>query len=303
MQKILITGANSFVGKHLVPFLTSLGYEVQGTARREETSPGITNQHLASYRPNLIGDLSDENFLKNVKWKPDTIIHLAANSNLSSSLSTMVRDNISAVVNLATYAEQVDSSKIIAFSSISVHGQILSQTISENTGFVNPENYGLTKRVGEVLFQQKDSVASIYILRLPAILGVGASRHWISKVLENAIQGKVINIYNPTSLFNNAIYVSDLLHFVEKLIGRFDAGAFTFPLASTEPISISKVVELIVEQSKSKSKIIQSQQNQASFTIDDGFARDFFSFNSLNISSAIKKYIEDTKLYSGSYGE
>jgi hypothetical protein len=63
------------------------------------------------------------------------------------------------------------------------------------------------------------------------------------------------------------------------------------------------VVELIVEQSKSKSKIIQSQQNQASFTIDDGFARDFFSFNSLNISSAIKKYIEDTKLYADSYGE
>jgi len=303
MQKILITGANSFVGNHLVPFLTSLGYEVQGTSRSEEASPGIAYQNLVSYRPNLIGDLSDENFLKNVKWKPDIIIHLAANSNLSSSLSTMVRDNISAVVNLTTYAEQSDCSKIIAFSSISVHGQILSKTISENTGFVNPETYGLTKRVGEILFQQKDSVASIYILRLPAILGVGASRHWISKVLENAIQGKVINIYNPTSLFNNAIYLSDLLHFVEKLIGRFDAGAFTFPLASTEPISISKVVELIVEQSKSKSKIIQSQQNQASFTIDDSFARDFFSFNSLNISSAIKKYIEDTKLHSDSYGE
>jgi nucleoside-diphosphate-sugar epimerase len=81
MQKILITGANSFVGNHLVPFLTSLGYEVQGTSRSEEASPGIAYQNLVSYRPNLIGDLSDENFLKNVKWKPDIIIHLAANSN------------------------------------------------------------------------------------------------------------------------------------------------------------------------------------------------------------------------------
>lgn len=303
MQKILITGANSFVGKHLVPFLTSLGYEVQGTSRSEEALPEITHQYLTSYRPNLIGDLADENFLKNVKWKPDIIVHLAANSNLSSNLSEMVRDNISAVLNLTAFAEQVNCSKIIAFSSISVHGQIIDQTISENTGFLNPKTYGLTKRVGEILFQQKDSIKSTYILRLPAILGVGASRHWISKVLANAIEGKVINIYNPKSMFNNAIYVTDLLHFIEKLFGRFDVGVFTFPLASSGPISISKVVELIVEQSKSKSKIIQSRQNQDSFTINDSFAREFFSFNSLSISSAIRNYVADTSIYTDCYGE
>ena len=88
MQKILVTGANSFVGKHLVPFLNSKGYEVQGTARREESLSVPPNRKLTSYRPNLVGDLSDENFLKNVKWKPDIIVHLAANSNLSSNLST-----------------------------------------------------------------------------------------------------------------------------------------------------------------------------------------------------------------------
>jgi nucleoside-diphosphate-sugar epimerase len=303
MQKILVTGANSFVGKHLVPFLNSKDYEVQGTARREESLRVPANRKLTSYRPNLIGDLSDENFLKNVKWKPDIIVHLAANSNLSSNLSKMVRDNISAVLNLTTFAEQVNCSKIIALSTISVHGQIHNQKISENTGFVNPDTYGLTKRVGEIIFQQNESISSSYILRLPAILGVGASKHWISKVLTNAIEGKDINIYNPTNMFNNAIYLMDLLHFIEKLFGRLDLGVFTFPLASTEPILISRVVELIVEQCNSKSNIIQSKQNRGSFTIDDSFARNFFSFNSLNISSAIRNYIKDTRLCTDYYGD
>jgi nucleoside-diphosphate-sugar epimerase len=251
----------------------------------------------------LIGDLSDENFLKNVKWKPDIIVHLAANSNLSSNLSKMVRDNISAVLNLTTFAEQVNCSKIIALSTISVHGQIHNQKISENTGFVNPDTYGLTKRVGEIIFQQNESISSSYILRLPAILGVGASKHWISKVLTNAIEGKDINIYNPTNMFNNAIYLMDLLHFIEKLFGRLDLGVFTFPLASTEPILLSRVVELSVEQCNSKSNIIQSKQNRGSFTIDDSFARNFFSFNSLNISSAIRNYIKDTRLCTDYYGD
>ena len=296
MQRILVTGANSFVGRHLIPFLVNSGHKVQGTVRKVDVARKGAFAPKTFYHPNLIGDLSDRTFLKSLRWKPDVIIHLAANSDVNANVSRIFNDNVTSAENLLKFAKRVGCSKLIAISTISVHGDILHQSVSESTGFVKPNIYGVTKRAAEILFQSDTNLASKYIVRLPAVLGFGASKHWISRVFLSATKNKEIEIHNPSSLFNNVIYIHDLLRFLDQLISRSDEGAFAFPIASTKPLEIKSIVDLIIKHSNSNSKVLVSKKITKAFTIDDRYARENFSYNSLSVSSAIKNYIGDSIL-------
>ena len=294
MQKILVTGANSFVGKHLIPFLVNSGHEVQGIVRKVNLTEKDVSLSDGLVHPNLIGDLSERGFLESINWNPDVVIHLAANSSTDANVSSMFKDNVVSAANLHEFAERMSCPKLIVISSISVHGKILNQVVSENTGFVDPNIYGFTKRAAEMLFQYDTNIASTYIVRLPAVLGVGASKHWISRVFQSALKNNEIGIHNPNGLFNNAIYIHDLLRFLEQLLLRLDIGAFAFPLASTRPLEIKTLVDLIIEHSNSNSKVLVSKENNNSFMIDDRYAREKFEYNSLSITSAITNYIDDS---------
>ena len=296
LQRILVTGASSFVGKYLIPLLVNSGHEVQGIIRKTDVAPKVVFEPRSFFRPHLIGDLSDKEFLKSLKWKPDIIIHLAANSDVNADMSKIFKDNVTSVENLLEFAKIVGCPKLIAISTISVHGDVLHQSVSESTGFVKPNKYGFTKRAAEILLQRDTNLRSKYVVRLPAVLGFGASKHWISRVFLSATKNNEIEIHNPSSLFNNAIYINDLLRFLEQLILRPDICTYAFPIASTKPIEIKAIVDLIIEHSNSNSKVLVSKKITKSFTIDDRYAREKFSYNSLTISSAIQNYIEDSIL-------
>lgn len=298
MQKILVTGANSFVGKYLIPFLASKGHEVRGIVRKQKG-----NEHIGKFglsygfvRPPLVGDLSEINFLYRLNWRPDVIIHLAANRDDSSRISKIFNDNIAAVANLTLFSRNTECSKIIFLSSVSVHGTIYTSELSHNTGYMNPSLYGFTKRVGEILLQENISNQATYILRLPSIIGYGAQNHWLSRTLENALSNTSISIQNSDSKFNNTIYIEDLLFFIDCLLNRTEKGVFTFPIASTEPITINKVVDLIIKESGSKSTVKKISSNRSAFVIDDIFARENFAYSSRTTSLAVANYVQDEVL-------
>jgi len=299
MRKILVTGANSFTASHLIPFLASQGHEIQGLIRStggNQPSPKL-KASLGFIRPYLVGDLSDSNFTENLTYKPDVIVHLAANDGRANlEISKMFSDNFNAVANLLSYSKRVGCSKIIALSSISVHGQISTSTLSETIGFNNPSIYGFTKRAAELLLQESGRVESTYILRLPSILGYGARNHWLSTVLESALSNSPISFQNSKTKFNNAVYIADLLAFISLLISRKDQGVFTFPIASTEPITIREIVELLVETTGSISKLKSNEAERSTFTIDDLFAREKFGYTSRTTALAVEAFALDVFL-------
>ncbi len=299
MQKILVTGASSFTASHLIPFLAAQGHEILGLTRSIEgsqPSPQLKTS-LGFVHPYFIGDLSDPKFTDSLTYKPDVIIHLAANNGSSNlGISKIFRDNVDAVANLISFSKRVGCSKIIALSSVSVHGQISTSVLSETTGFENPDIYGFTKRAAELLLQQSESDQSIYILRLPSILGYGAKNHWLSTVLASALSNSSINFQNSNTKFNNAVYIDDLLAFISLLISRNDQGIFSFPLASTQPITVGEIVKLLVETIGSFSKLDSDEVDRSTFIIDDLFARKKFGYTSRTTALAVEAFALDTFL-------
>jgi dihydroflavonol-4-reductase len=296
MKKILVTGANSFTASHVIPFLASQGYEIQGLTRSLENRQFVPTLNIVSdfIRPHLIGDLSDPSFTENLTYKPDVILHLAANhGRTDAELSRIKRDNIGAVSNLISFSKRIECPKVIALSSISVHGTVSTSTVSAATGFKNPNIYGHSKREVEILLQQLGNEQNVFILRLPSILGQGAKNHWLSTVLESALSNSTIRFQNASSKFNNAVYIDDLSIFISHLISENYSGVHAFPLASTEPITIDEIVRLLVEMSGSFSKLESEVVERSTFTIDDLFARKQFGYTSRTTRSAVESFALD----------
>src|SRR4051812_13419874 len=76
MSRILVTGANGFVGRVLCEALTRSGHEVRGAVRAD------TNAELACAELVAVGDICAD-----TDWSPaldgiDTVIHLAARAHV-----------------------------------------------------------------------------------------------------------------------------------------------------------------------------------------------------------------------------
>lgn len=80
-MRVLITGIAGFAGSHLVEYLlTETNWEVGGVVR-----PSGDRRHIAHLLPQLKlfpGDVSDHRFLAEAfaEWRPDYVVHLAAQS-------------------------------------------------------------------------------------------------------------------------------------------------------------------------------------------------------------------------------
>lgn len=119
-KRILVTGANGFVGKHLTKKLIENNYEVIASSRKKLNISGLKDQFL-------INTLDE-----NVDWTKaldgcSTIIHLAARAHITNektknSINKYKKINTCASINLAKQAAKAGIKKFIFISTIGVNG-------------------------------------------------------------------------------------------------------------------------------------------------------------------------------------
>lgn len=293
MKKILLTGPDSFVGKHLIPSLISHDYELFVLGRRADyTSYG--NKHRYDL-PRLNGDLADNSFLEKITFEPSVIVNLAASrDNSMLSLEQSYSSNVIAVENLLKYAKKIGCEKFIHLSSISIHGNFKEGTLDESTGIDNPGVYGYTKGLGEQHVTSASTDLKTFTIRLPAIIGKGAKDHWLAKTLNFALNNEPIYFDNPNSQFNNVVHVDDLSKFIVKLINIEDVPSCAFPIASKNPVSVGSIIKKILDTTKSSSIIHSRLVSRPTFLIDDSFARIKLSYESLDTLDAISRYVRES---------
>src|SRR5258708_1217068 len=90
-MKVLITGAEGFVGAHLVDHCLAMGDEVWGTCR-----PGATATNLSQHLDQItlrVGDLSHSDFIRGVLREShfEALFHLAAISFIHDAVKEPAR--------------------------------------------------------------------------------------------------------------------------------------------------------------------------------------------------------------------
>lgn len=284
---VVVTGVASPVGDQIARRLATAGANVTGCFRGRSSSlddlgevPGLTLMQ---------GNLLDAGFTQALP-PMDAVVHCAARTD-SAPVSTMLESNVSATQQLADSAIQLGCRTWIQMSTISVHGLVTSEVIDHETGFINLSAYGQTKRLAEMLLEDRSRDLGVKSLRLPAVLVPQANSHWPARTLALARANSPITLHNPDSLFNGVVHIDDLSLFIANLLSSKVVGFDAFPLGTRTPISIRDIVKQICQKVGSRSVVVCSDSNERPTRIEDSYARTSLGYSSKSVAQAIDEYI------------
>lgn len=262
MKKILVTGGLGFIGSHLCQKLIELGNYV--ICLDNEFTGGIKNiQHLLKH-PNF--EFIRHDIVDPIKLEIDEIYHLACPASPKAyqynSIKT-IKTNILGTINMLGLAKRTKA-KVLLTSTSEIYGDPnISPQHEEYWGNVNPIGirscYDEGKRLAETLTMEynRNHNVETRIVRIFNTYGPNLSSNdgrVISNFICQALENKDITIYGDGSQTRSFCYVSDL---VEGLIRLMDSN-YNYPVNIGNPNekTIKEIAELIVNLTKSKSKII-----------------------------------------------
>lgn len=262
--KVLVTGASGYIGFAVARYLQRQGYEVTGTYRK------TTKEFpFRAVRVDLSQDIKlDEPF--------DAIIHAAGERPVrmgerwaysAQDFKSFKQNNVDVMENIVDFARKCSVKRVIYLSSIGIYGQICSGILNEESDRINPDTYGITKYMGELILKECPDVEGIS-LRMPGVIGPGASGVWLTNVTEKLRRGEDITIYTPDFRTRNFVWIDDLSSFIEHLIElekwKYDA----LVLACREGATVRQIVDKIRKLTFSESKVHIDDSLREPFCID-----------------------------------
>ncbi|MEC5385587.1 NAD-dependent epimerase/dehydratase family protein [Uliginosibacterium sp. H3] len=166
--RVLVTGANGFVGAELCAHLGRQGYRVVSVVRRATAAGGAA-----------VGEIDDSTSWEGVLKDVDVVIHLAARVHVMDGKSTEAdfeRINVCGSAHLARAAAIAGVKRLVFVSSIKVNGEATHGKPFDENDVPRPEDaYGRSKLAAELALQQisADTGLELVIVRPPMVVGPG----------------------------------------------------------------------------------------------------------------------------------
>jgi UDP-glucose 4-epimerase len=206
-MRVLITGAHGFVGKNLIPQLsTSNELEVVAT----DIIPSESGPN-ASF--NLL-DVTDEFAVLSSLRDIDVVVHLATHQ-LVPSLSDPrlnAKVNILGMLNILEAARKTNVKRVVFSSASSIVGDVLYNPVDEKHP-CNPKTpYGVTKLACEHYLKVYQRLFGLdyLIFRFFNIYGPHQIRGLIPSVYQKITEMKEFDIYGNGKQMRDYVYVGDL---------------------------------------------------------------------------------------------
>ena len=203
MKKILVTGANGYIGSHVVSVLLDLGYEAVATdIRLDGVDPRATG---------VISDIFSESDPFTAFGRPDALIHLAWRDGFIHQSPAHLQD---LPLHYAFLRRMIES----GVGSVSVMGSMheigfYEGVVDENTP-TNPASlYGIAKNALRQALNALNATApfSLHWLRAYYILGDDRRNHSIfAKLLEKAAAGETVFPFTTGTNRYDFIHIDDL---------------------------------------------------------------------------------------------
>lgn len=258
---ILITGANGFLGSHIVQRYSQ-------TSEIEVIAVWQSNKHrlLMSPPPHVHYvqcDLTDQIAVQALfsSWNIDRVFHAAAllPDGGDNYLNRAIRSNIITTANLVECASNAGCGRFVYCSSISVYGSSPCPDSGwKEDSMVAPSCiYGWTKQAGEECLRLSAGLNGLsgVCLRLAGIHGKGRHSGVVHSLMKAAIDGSPLIVKNPDNCFQ-LLFIDDAVELsVLALESVFQKKYICFNAASHVYQSIQLMAKQIVDLCRSKSQI------------------------------------------------
>jgi NAD dependent epimerase/dehydratase len=158
LRKILVTGADGFIGSHLTEALVRQGHEVRAfTLYNSFNSWGWLDHCAEDVRGKFEvfqGDVRDPNGVRTAMKGCDTVLHLAALIAIPYSYhspDTYVDTNVKGTLNVLQAARDLDVSRLVHTSTSEVYGTARFVPITEQHPLQGQSPYSATKIAADQL--------------------------------------------------------------------------------------------------------------------------------------------------------
>ncbi len=171
-KKVLVTGAEGFIGQHLCRHLIDHGYEVRGLLHEDRPLYFISKEEVEWVR----ADLRDPKTLDNVTENVDWVIHLAAipRNDLRKTWDDFLAVNVKGTENLLNEAQKTNVRRFIFISTVEAAGYGDGINPRKESDTPDPDNnYGKSKLEAEKTVLSDKWTFRRTVIRLPMIYGPG----------------------------------------------------------------------------------------------------------------------------------
>lgn len=257
-NKILVTGANGFVGSALISRLIGLPNTQTIGAVRDKAS--VAN-HAVSY--SAVGNISTTTDWTDALTGVDVVIHTAARVHVMGddsldSLAEYREINVGGTQSLATQAAKGGTKRFIYISSIKVNGEntLLNHPFTTYDS-PSPQNaYGISKMEAEQMLNKiaYETGMEVVIIRPPLIYGAGMRGNF-AKMIELIKKGYPLPlgyVHNKRSL----IALENLIDLIITCVNHPAAANQLFFASDAGDVSITELLKKISKVTGSRPLLV-----------------------------------------------
>lgn len=267
-KQVLVTGADGFIGSHLVELLVREGFKVRALSQYNSFNNwGWLEDIFCRQDIEVIsGDVRDPHFCRHITKGTDIVFHLAALIAIPYSYiapDSYVDTNVKGTLNICQAALDNGVSRIIQTSTSEVYGTAQYVPIDEKHPMQPQSPYSATKIAGDAM-----AMSFFNAFNLPVVIARPFNTYGprqsaraviptiITQIANGARQIKLGDV-SPTRDFN---YVEDTCRGFLQLARCDQAVGQTVNIGSGNEISIGDTLNLIKDIMKSDVEFITDKQ-------------------------------------------
>ncbi|MBZ9673814.1 SDR family NAD(P)-dependent oxidoreductase [Mesorhizobium sp. B2-1-8] len=265
-KKVLVTGADGFIGSHLTEALVRNGADVTALALYNsfdshgwlDDLPDTVRSQLKLVR----GDVRDSAFLNRIMRGQSIVFHLAALIAIPYSYAaaqSYVENNILGTVNVLEAARQWETERVVHTSTSEVYGTALTMPIGETHPLQGQSPYSASKIGADMMAQSyaRSFDVPVVIMRPFNTYGPRQSeRAIVPTIIRQALDPNC-----PAIMVGDTSPVRDLT-FVEDTAAAFLTAGLSglefgnaYNAGSQRAVTVSDVLDLVLELSGSKKAV------------------------------------------------
>ncbi len=269
-MKLLVTGADGFIGSHLVEELVKKGYEVRAFVYYNsfndwgwiDALPNEVMEHIEVFQ----GDIRDYHAVKKAMEHVEAVFHLAALIAIPFSYcapDAYVDTNVKGALNVLQAAKETGVGRVLVTSTSEVYGTAQYVPIDEKHPLQAQSPYSATKIAADRLAESfyRSFQLPVTIVRPFNTYGPRQSaRAVIPTIITQLLAGKKeikLGALTPTRDFN---YVKDT---VNGFISVYESGETIgeeINIATQKEISIGELAQELIRQMNPNAKIVCEEQ-------------------------------------------
>ena len=269
-MRILVTGADGFIGSHLTEKLSKLGYQVTALCYYNSFNSIGNLAYLEKktlQRIEIIhGDLRDNSFIENLIKGKDFVFNLAALIGIPYSFkayNSYLETNIKGTLNILTGIKKYPSTFLIHTSTSEVYGSAQYIPMDEKHPLVAQSPYAASKIAADQFvgsFNKSFGIGSCIIRPFNTFGPRQSSRAIIPTAINQIIKKPKKIFFGNLNTVRDLTYIDDTINaYCLCLKNKNRINGETINLGIGKGYFIKDVINRIIKLEKSSSKIIISK--------------------------------------------